>query len=264
MESLSVSELHVLLVEPSSTQRKIIEQTLVAAHVDSMEYATSINEAVEAVRSSKPDLVVSCLHFSDGEASDLVDKIQELHPEILPFILISSESRASHLEYFKQKGVVAILPKPFKQKQLESAIEATLDFINPDDIDTGLFETDTLNVLVVDDSKMARRAIIKVLKTIGIELITEAEDGLEAIQKAEEGQFDVIFSDMNMPQMDGVELTSNIRATESLAHTPVLMVTSEQNESTISAMHNAGVDAVIGKPFEPKSLKSVLSKLLST
>ena len=263
MESLSVSELHVLLVEPSSTQRKIIEKKLTAANVSSVEHASTVAEAIERVEGSKPDLVISCLHFSDGNATTLVEKIHAINNDILPFVLVSSESRQTHLEYFKQKGIVAILPKPFDQAQLESAIDATLDYINPDEIELGMFETDSLNVMVVDDSKMARRAIIKVLRNIGIELITEAENGLEAITKAEEGQFDVIFSDMNMPEMDGVEFTANIRATESLAHTPVLMVTSEQNEATLGAMHNAGVDAVIGKPFEPQNLKAVLSKLLS-
>lgn len=265
MESLSVSELHVLLVEPSTTQRKIIEKTLVDAQVTSMEYAETIEDALVRVEASKPDLVISCLHLSDGTATTMVDRIQSLHNnEIIPFILVSSESRHSHLEYFKQKGIVAILPKPFDISQLESALQATLDYLNPMEIELDFFEVDTLNVLVVDDSTMARKAIIKVLNNIGVEHITEAVNGLEATMIAEDQAYDIIFTDMNMPNMDGVEFTEHIRSTESLAHIPVLMVTSEQNDATLSAINKAGVDAIIGKPFEPQHVRTLIAKLLSS
>ena len=96
-------------------------------------------------------------------------------------MLISSEYRPEKLEEFKQAGVVAILPKPFEPVHLQRALNATLELLNTDELNLELFDVHDVRVLLVDDSKTARRHIRRVLEKMGLQHITEAENGANAL-----------------------------------------------------------------------------------
>jgi len=74
--------------------------------------------------------------------------------------------------------------------------------------------------------------------------------------------FDLIVTDYNMPEMDGLELIKNIRSTDEQLNVPILMVTSEQNQNRLTAIEKAGVSAILDKPFEPASIKQLIIRLL--
>lgn len=262
MSSLSPSDLNILLVEPSAVQRKIIRNELARENVVDIDEASSVADAKQRIAAIKPDLVVSALHFEDGSSVELLQSIRN-EPETadLPFMLISSETRRSELELFKQSGAVAILPKPFGRDHLATAIKSTIDLLSSDELDLEYYDITALRVLLVDDSRMARKIIRKVLENLGIENITEAADGSEALALLPEG-FDLIVTDYNMPEVNGLELTESVRASSDYAHIPVLMVTSEANQAHLQNVAKAGVNAMTDKPFEPATVKQLLVNIL--
>ncbi|WP_406666113.1 response regulator [Gallaecimonas sp. GXIMD1310] len=263
MQSLSPADLSLLLVEPSDTQRRVIARHLRQEGIDTLDSAATLAEAMAMITRNRPDLVLSALHFSDGTALDLV---QQLRADSLlrdtPFVLVSSERRPAELEAFKQSGVVAILPKPFNREQLGLAINATLDLLAPQELELSHFDAQSLRVLVVDDSRLARRHIQRVLENLGIIQITQAEDGNEAINLLSEQMFDLVVTDYNMPNVNGRELTEHIRHHSAQSHLPVLMVTSEASGAHLANIAQSGVDAICDKPFEPSEVRQLLYKLL--
>jgi len=178
-------------------------------------------------------------------------------------MLVSSETRKSHLEVFKQSGVVAILPKPFTRHHLGSALNATLDVLDSEHIELAYYDIESLRVLIVDDSRMARNLIRRVLSNLGIVHLIEAEDGREAINRLGSETVDLVVTDYNMPEVNGLELTEFIRHSELHAHLPVLMVTSEANEAHLSQVAQSGVNALTDKPFEPETVKRLLIQMLN-
>jgi chemotaxis protein histidine kinase CheA/ActR/RegA family two-component response regulator len=114
--------------------------------------------------------------------------------------------------------------------------------------------------LVVDDSLSARRAVVQVLKDEGYEIRT-ANDGLDAVAILEKWVPDIIISDMEMPRMNGLELTSNVRHAEQTKDVPVIMVTSRSTAKHRQMSAAAGVSLHMIKPFSDDELVRQVAKL---
>ncbi|MFT5789937.1 MAG: two-component system chemotaxis response regulator CheY [Shewanella sp.] len=263
MSDLHPSELSILLVEPSDTQRKIIANRLAQEGVKQIQTATSLEQALGIIKRHQPDLVASAMHFEDGTALDLLKQLKSSEQfRDIQFMLVSSECRREQLEIYRQSGVVAILPKPFTSNHLGKALNATIDLLSHDELDLTHFDVQDLRVLVVDDSKMARNVIKRTITNLGLRMITEAQDGQEAIEIMQKQMFDLVITDYNMPSVDGLALTQFIRNDSDQSHIPILMVSSEANETHLSNVSQAGVNALCDKPFEPQVVKQILYQLL--
>ncbi len=260
----AIANLSILLVEPSEVQQKIIIKSLAESGVKQVETAATQAQVLSLLESYHPDLVISSMYLSDGTADSLLQKIR-LNPatEHQPFMLISSERNKKYLEQLRQSGVLAILPKPFSAKAITRALKATLDIISEEEVDLDHFDVTLLRVLVVDDSRFARKHIIRVLAGMGIPEPVEAENGKEAIAHLSEQSFDLIVTDYNMPEMDGRELTETVRGSNAYSHIPILMVSSEANDTHLANIAQAGVDAICDKPFEPATVGELLYKIMS-
>ena len=263
MQSLSPSDLTILLVEPSDTQRKIIHNRLKREGVQSISEATSISEALDIISRHPPDLVASAMYFKDGDAIELLKQIRGKDESTdLPFMLVTSEYKRENLEEFKQSGVVAILPKPFTTEHLGTALNTTIDLLSFDELELDYFDVNEVRILLVDDSRLARNHIRRVLTNLGLQKITEAENGKEAIDHLNQDSFDLIVTDYNMPEVDGRMLTRYVREQSDQSHLPILMVTSESSEAHLSNIEHEGVNALCDKPFEPDYVKKIIYKLL--
>ncbi len=118
-----------------------------------------------------------------------------------------------------------------------------------------------LKFLVVDDFSTMRRIVRNLLKELGFVNVDEAEDGAAALRKLQNGNFDFIVSDWNMPNMDGLTMLQNVRANEALRKIPVLMVTAEAKNENIVAAAQAGASGYIVKPFTAATLEEKLKKI---
>ena len=262
--SLELHELAVLLVEPSSTQRKIIEGHLHNLGIANIGHADSGDGALAAMGGSVPDLVISALYLPDMTGTELVERMRgDAALQQSAFMLISSETRFRYLDPIRQAGAIAILPKPFDPVSLKVALDATLDYLQPQSLELDRFDPESLEVLVVDDSLLARKHIRRVLTNMGLERITEATDGREAVQQLSRRFFDLIVTDYNMPQMDGRELVDFIRGESEQASVPVLMATSEANQDRLAAVQQAGVSAICDKPFNQQTVHNLVKQLVN-
>lgn len=115
--------------------------------------------------------------------------------------------------------------------------------------------------LVVDDFSTMRRIVRSLLKELGFNDVTEAEDGVQGLAKLRAGSFDFVVSDWNMPNMTGVEMLRQIRADVKLKHLPVLMVTAEAKRENIIEAAQAGASGYIVKPFTAGVLDEKLQKI---
>ena len=118
-----------------------------------------------------------------------------------------------------------------------------------------------MKILVVDDFSTMRRIVKNLLKDLGFSNIQEADDGSTALPMLQQGDFDFVVTDWNMPGMQGIDLLRAIRSDESLKHLPVLMVTAEAKKEQIVAAAQAGVNGYVVKPFTAATLKEKLEKI---
>ena len=118
-----------------------------------------------------------------------------------------------------------------------------------------------MKILVVDDFSTMRRIIKNLLKDLGFANIQEADDGNTALPMLQQGDFDFVITDWNMPGMQGIDLLRAIRADANLKHIPVLMVTAEAKKEQIVAAAQAGVNGYVIKPFTAATLKEKLAKI---
>ena len=117
------------------------------------------------------------------------------------------------------------------------------------------------NILVVDDSVSIQQLTSFTLNNAGHQ-ISSASDGEEAFKRAQESQFDLIITDMNMTVMNGVELTAKLRETTQYKHTPILMLTTENQQDKKQEGKAAGVTGWIVKPFNPDALVKMVGKVI--
>ncbi len=115
-------------------------------------------------------------------------------------------------------------------------------------------------VLAVDDSKTMRNMISFTLNGAGYN-VTEAEDGQEALTIAEKSDFDLVITDVNMPNMDGITLLKALRGLSKFSSTPILILTTEGGDEKKSEGRSAGATGWIVKPFDPNKLLQVVAKV---
>lgn len=262
---MELNSLYVTVIEPSKVQRNIITGHLNSFGIEHIEEFSEAKPALEHMLSSPPDIVLSAMHLPDMTGTELVTQMRGLGSlEQVTFLLISSETHYRYLEPIRQAGAIAILPKPFSREEMATALRSTLHYISDSETDTDNEEYDALTVLVVDDSSMSRKYISQMLESLSIKSIETAKDGSEALQLIKEGhRFDLIITDYNMPNVDGQELTEHIRNHSEQPTVPILMVTSEQNESRLAAVQSAGVSAICNKPLSYDMVKQLIEQLVT-
>jgi two-component system chemotaxis response regulator CheY len=114
-----------------------------------------------------------------------------------------------------------------------------------------------LDILIVDDSSAIRKILVRVLSQTNLSVgkIHEASDGVEAIRMLETNDVGLIMSDVNMPNMDGLQLLGNIRANQAWKHIPVIMITTEGSQAKVLEAVQLGATGYVRKPFTPEEIK---------
>lgn len=259
-------DIDVLVVEPSHMQQRVIGDALHSVGVTRIRHAERGDAALAMMCEAPPALVLSAFYLPDMSGTDLVHAMRaDDRLGDIAFILISSETSPQRLEGIRQSGACAILPKPFTHAQLDRAMTATLEYLQPaQSLDlSGGEELEALRVMIVDDSGNSRRFIRRVLENLGIEHFIEAENGRQAVAMLSDNLVDLVITDYNMPEMDGKELVEHIRKQSWQSSVPILMVTSEQNMNRLAAVEQAGVSAICDKPFEPSTIKALIERALA-
>ena len=116
-------------------------------------------------------------------------------------------------------------------------------------------------VLVVDDSPSIRELLSSILKKSGFD-VTSASDRKEGLSTAKEGNYNLVITDVNMPEMDGIELVGHLRKLPEYSFKPILIVTTEFSQEMKQKGKAAGATGWMVKPFDPDKLIEVISRLI--
>jgi two-component system chemotaxis response regulator CheY len=115
-------------------------------------------------------------------------------------------------------------------------------------------------IMTVDDAVTIRKMISMTLKAVGHEVV-EATDGAAALSLLKTRPVDLIISDVNMPNMDGIEMTRQLRLTPNHCRTPIILLTTESDQTIKDKGRAAGATGWIVKPFKQEQLLALLAKL---
>jgi two-component system chemotaxis response regulator CheY len=121
-----------------------------------------------------------------------------------------------------------------------------------------------VDVLIVDDSAAIRKILQRMLGQAGFALgkILEASDGVEALEKVKTEMVNLVLTDVNMPNMDGIELLSALKAKPAFKSVPVVMITTEGGEAKVMEAVQLGAAGYVRKPFTADQIKEKLSGLI--
>ena len=111
------------------------------------------------------------------------------------------------------------------------------------------------SIITVDDSSAMRRIIKNTLQKLGFETILEAGNGVEALEVMSKNKVDMIVTDWNMPEMDGLTFVKAVRAKDEYKDLPILMITTEAAKEDILTALRSGVNNYVVKPFTPETLQ---------
>jgi two-component system chemotaxis response regulator CheY len=120
------------------------------------------------------------------------------------------------------------------------------------------------NILIVDDSGTMRKIIMRGIRQAGykVDNFKEAGDGVQGLEQLEGGAVDLILSDVNMPNMNGLDFVKAVRAKHG-NKTPIVMITTEGSDDVVNEARVSGANGYLKKPFTPEKIQEVLGPLLS-
>ena len=120
-------------------------------------------------------------------------------------------------------------------------------------------EVPTMTIMVVDDFDVIRDLVSLILRKEGHEVL-ESRNGREALDLLSDNKIDMLITDLNMPEMDGIELVKTVRSRPGLGFVPIVMISSEILEARKQKAYEAGINDWVPKPFIAKQLRNVLTK----
>ncbi|HWB26573.1 MAG TPA: two-component regulator propeller domain-containing protein [Chitinophagaceae bacterium] len=254
---------HILIVDDNSTNRRILDTQLEHWALVPI-LAASGREALEKLQDGYHfDLVITDMHMPEMDGIELSRLIKQAQPN-LPVILLSSIGD-EHSRQFP-KLFTAVLHKPIKQQALYKCIINTLKTREKQDAVTNagnniknhanLAELYPLQILIAEDNVINQRLMIHVLNKLGYAPHL-AEDGQQVLEKVVADNFDVIFMDVQMPEIDGLETTRIIRRQQQAQPVIIAMTANATKEDKQDCL-SAGMDDYISKPIQLNKLVTMI------
>lgn len=119
-------------------------------------------------------------------------------------------------------------------------------------------------ILIVDDSATTRAMIKRVIKMseLPVEQVLEAGDGATALEMLASSAVNLVLLDLNMPTMDGVEVTRRMRSEQATRHIPIVIISAEPNADQLTQLKLSGIQGVIRKPFTPEMIRDIVTRVM--
>ena len=268
----NLREIKLLIVDDHATSRRILEQAVSHWQMHP-ELAASGPEALarleEAARAGTPYrllLLDERMPGMDGFQVIERARAQGTLPKAAIMMLTSTDQGASAARCHKQ-GISQCMIKPIGRGELLAAIERALRIAKPVEISEAIVQPisparQCLHILVAEDNPVNRKLAAAMLEKMGHQ-VTLADNGAEALARWSEGQFDMIFMDVQMPEMDGFEATRQIRERESgrQSHIPIVAMTANAMRGDRGRCVASGMDDYIAKPISRRVLTEVIERV---
>jgi CheY-like chemotaxis protein len=264
--------LRVLVIDDNATNRRILQQMTLRWEMEP-QLADSGSSALEqlqsATQSGRPfDLIFLDEQMPGMDGFEVVAHMRARRVYHGPAIMmITSSDQISSLARCRQRDIAIHLTKPIRSAELLAAIQMALGIIGEDRLPTsitGAFipsET-SLHILVAEDNVVNQKVAVAMLAKLG-HRVTLAMNGSEAVAKWAQGNFDLIFMDVQMPNMDGFEATQQIRSKETSGglHIPIVAMTANAMSGDRERCIASGMDDYVSKPISRQSLEEAIERL---
>ena len=265
-------DLPILVVDDNASNRRILKEILTNWHMRPT-LAESGAQALNTLEKGKSKnsfaLVLLDVHMPDVDGFRVAEQIRNSykHQEI-KVILLTSASRPGDVARCRQLGISGYLSKPIKQSELFDAIvtamaehgrkreqhENTSASIQPSER--------SLRVLLAEDNPVNQMLAVRLLEKLGHK-VQVVNNGKEAIGQAQAEAFDLILMDVQMPEMDGLEATTTIRAQEAGTrnHVPIVAITAHAMKGDKEKCLSTGMDGYLSKPIRINELKQAIAEV---
>ncbi|QDG75536.1 response regulator [Labrenzia sp. PHM005] len=240
-----MEKVRAIIADDSSTVCKFIERALLQTGRDiDISMVQDGQEAVRKLSEQAYDLAFLDINMPQMSGVEVMAAIHVMGGKTFA-ISMSNSLDASAEEKLKSFGAYDFLEKPFTNKQVHQILK-TYDTIRA-----------RYNALIVDDSTTVRKIVGKVLKKSIFDLdIDEADDGTSALEMIKAKRYQIIFSDFNMPNMNGIELAQKIAA--HATRSEVVLMSTEMSADLDTAAEHVGARAFLRKPFYPQDVDTIL------
>ncbi len=275
-EPVCLHGMRVLVVDDNATNRRILDEVLaswqmVPTCVESAEQALELLQKADGNGRPFP-LVITDAHMPEVDGFSLANGIRKHHQTDGPVIMmLTSGDRPTDIADCQRLGIAAYLLKPIKQSELLEAIQLALGLLGPH---RPLIQgpapcggrAGRLCVLLAEDSLVNQQLAVALLNSEGHD-VTVVTNGREAVAAVEQGKFDVVLMDLQMPEMDGLEATATIRRNEAVrgeARLPIIAMTAHALPGDRERCLESGMDGYTSKPINADELFAVIEKLMSS
>ena len=271
-------DVKVLVVDDNRTNQRILHGMLVRWEMrptlvgSGEEALANLSTAYEA--GHPYGLILTDMHMPHMDGFTLVERIRE-RPELsaATIMMLTSAGHRGDAERCKQLGISAYLLKPIRQSELREAIarvlgaqeqKGAIPLITRFSLHDARDAAGVLRILVAEDNPVNQRLITRLLEKRGHRVVL-APNGFLAVQALEKEAFDLVFMDVQMPEMDGVEATGLIRQKELRTgeHQPIIALTAHAMKGDEEKCLAAGMDGYLSKPIRPQELDKVLDKYVA-
>jgi PAS domain S-box-containing protein len=268
----------VLVVDDNHTNRRILEGMLHRWEMNSTAVEGG-DEALAQVSNAqsvgKPyELILTDMHMPKMDGFELIERIRQ-RPELSAptIMMLTSAGHRGDAERCRELGIAAYLLKPIRQSELREAIARVLGareqtgaitLITRYSLQDARDPETILRVLVAEDNLVNQRLAVRMLEKRG-HRVTVAGNGREALDALVKDTFDLVFMDVQMPEMDGFEATTEIRTNEkgTPRHQTVIALTAHAMKSDRERCLACGMDDYLSKPIRPQELDKILERYLA-
>ena len=269
-----VSGISALVVDDHPVNRIVLEAQLqgfgmrVAAAADAAGAQRAVRAAIERGDPIRIAVLDQCMPDTDG--IELARRLRAEHGAAAPrLVLLTSAGRKGDGSLARAAGFAGYLSKPARRDQLRELLAAALGMAGGRDMLTRhhLAESGSVfggRVLLAEDNAVNRQVACAVLRKLGLEVF-QAVNGVEAVAMAARARYDLIFMDLHMPEMDGIEATQAIRAAEAAGatRTPIVALSASVMHETRAQCTAAGMDGFVPKPFVREQIAEVLRRFIA-
>lgn len=206
-------------------------------------------EGLEKFKEVSPDIIITDINMPRMDGIEMIGEIKKIKSDV-PVVITSAFNEQEYTQQAKDFGIEHFLVKPFLFKELTDAIIASVESSQEE---AKKNTVESYKVLLVDDHETNRRSLKFILDEFENIEIFEAEDGLEAVNMSKNQVYDLIFMDVMMPNIDGIESTRKIKAIQPKAL--VVGITALDDKDTSLKMMESGSEDYVTKPFDSDILE---------
>jgi PAS domain S-box-containing protein len=268
----------VLIVDDNSANRRILEGMLKKWGM----VATSVGSGAEAIvallaastAGEQFRLIICDLLMPGMDGFEFVERVRQ-KPELstAKIMLLTSAGRRGDAGRCEELGISAYATKPVRRSELLEVISKLLDdreqepalpLITRDSIANARNAAESLRVLVAEDNAVNQKLVARLLEKRG-HSVNVVANGREALESLEQGAYDLVLMDVQMPEMDGFEATGELRNREKLTglHTPIIALTAHAMKGDRERCLKAGMDGYLSKPIRAQELDDLLENYIT-